>query len=197
MARLRSQRPGGIGGRRGGRPLRKGLTNRQSQILTIIRRHVLEKGYPPSVREIGEAVGLRSSSTVHGYLGRLEQKGYIRRDPTKPRTIEIMDRDDTGTVLVPLVGRVTPGQPVLTRENVERLFPLPRDLARGEGVFMLRVGGDVRVRGDVAEAGIRDDDLVVVRPQAETAPGDLVVALVGNGDGSILGKVIGLFRRLF
>lgn len=122
-----------------------------------------------------------------------------------------MDREDTGPVLVPLVGRVTPGQPVLAPGNVERLFPLPRDLARGEGVFMLRVRGDVRARADMAEAGIRDGDLAVVRPQAEAAPGDLVVALVDDGamvcfhreqdgsierDGVILGKVVGLFRRL-
>lgn len=107
------------------------LTERQSQILGFIKQQVREKGYPPSVREIGDAVGLRSSSTVHGHLRRLESKGYIRRDPTKPRAIEVLDDELAESqimkdlIAVPVVGNVTAGQPILAVENVEDYFPLP------------------------------------------------------------------------
>ncbi len=201
-----------------------GLTTRQRQILEFIKRQTREKGYPPSVREIGENVGLSSSSTVHGHLARLEEKGYLRRDPSKPRAIEVLDDDGRAVqrhrlVSVPLVGRVTAGEPILAVQNIEDYVPLPRDLAGGEGTFLLSVRGDSMVG-----AGIYDGDLVIVRPQSTADNGDIVVALLGdeatvkryfrekNGvrlqpenpvlkpivarDVTVLGKVIGLFRRI-
>jgi repressor LexA len=201
------------------------LTTRQKQILEFIRRQIRERGYPPSVREIGEAVGLRSSSTVHGHLARLEEKGYLRRDPTKPRAIEVLDDDPTRVlqhqrlVSVPLVGRVTAGEPILAVENIEDYIPLPRDLAGGEGTFLLSVRGDSMIG-----AGIFDGDTVIVRPQPTADNGDIVVAMVGDEEATIkrffrekdairlqpenpvlepivsrdvriIGKVIGLIRR--
>lgn len=158
---------------------REGLTNRQRQILEFIKREVKRRGYPPSVREIGEAVGLSSSSTVHGHLNRLEQKGYIRRDPTKPRAIEVLHDHSTvrkEVVDVPVVGRVTAGAPILAVENVEDFFPLPKDFAPYEdGLFMLQVKGDSMI-----EAGILDGDYVLVRQQEVAHNGDIVVALLGD-----------------
>lgn len=199
------------------------LTARQKQILEFIKERVRVKGYPPSVREIGEAVGLRSSSTVHGHLNRLEEKGYIRRDPTKPRAIEILDGNDSipkkEMVQVPVVGKVTAGEPILAVENVEDYFPLPRDFAPYDNVFMLRVRGDSMI-----EAGILDQDYVVVRQQQDATNGDIVVALIGDeatvkrfyreadhirlqpenpvyepiivNDVQILGKVVGVLRHI-
>jgi repressor LexA len=199
------------------------LTNRQKQILDFIKRQTRDRGYPPSVREIGEAVGLNSSSTVHGHLARLEEKGYLRRDPTKPRAIEVLQDDDRAVqrhrlVSVPLVGRVTAGQPILAVENIEDYVPLPRDMAGGEGTFLLSVRGESMIG-----AGIHDGDLIIVRPQASAENGDIVVALLDDEatvkryyrekkgvrlqpenpamdpivtkDVVILGKVIGLFRE--
>lgn len=194
------------------------LTQRQQQVLDFIRRHTRERGYPPSVREIGGALGLTSSSTVHGHLARLEGKGYIRRDPTKPRAIELVG-ERTRVVSVPLVGQITAGQPILAVENVEETYPLPHDLVGHEDVFMLRVRGDSMIN-----AGILDGDLVLVRRQPTAQNGDIVVALLDDeatvkrfyresgrvrlqpendamepiiaGDVAILGKVIGLFRRM-
>lgn len=204
--------------------LGEGLTDRQQQILDYIKEQIRQKGYPPSVREIGESVGLSSSSTVHGHLARLEEKGFIRRDPTKPRAIEIMEGDFYLTkhrsVNVPLVGRVTAGAPILAVENLEDSFPLPYELVRNEDVFMLAVRGESMI-----EAGILDGDYVIVRRQSDARDGEIVVALVGDEeatvkrffrekdhirlqpenqymepiiahDVSILGKVVALFRRI-
>src|SRR5690606_15347622 len=154
------------------------LSNRQQMILDFIKDEVRKKGYPPSVREIGEAVGLASSSTVHGHLERLEKKGYIRRDPTKPRAIEILDdQDETvppgssvpNVTKVPLVGKVTAGQPILTAEHIEDYFPLPSHIVADYTVFMLEIVGDSMI-----EAGIHDGDYVIVRQQQNANNGDIV-----------------------
>jgi repressor LexA len=201
------------------------ITPRQRQILDYIRAEVHRRGFPPSVREIGLAVGLSSSSTVHSHLSALEDKGFIRRDPTKPRALEVFDfRDnergiDLGTVhAVPLVGRVAAGSPILAAENIESTISLPDELAE-ESTFVLRVKGESMI-----EAGILDGDYLVVRQQSTADNGDIVVALLGEEatvktfyrepgrirlqpanssmepiyatDVSVLGKVISLFRRL-
>ncbi|MEC2375774.1 transcriptional repressor LexA, partial [Bacillus thuringiensis] len=161
------------------------LTKRQQDILDFIKLKVQEKGYPPSVREIGQAVGLASSSTVHGHLSRLEEKGYIRRDPTKPRAIEILgeDRMDTETqsvIQVPIVGKVTAGLPITAVESVEEHFPLPASIVSGaDQVFMLRISGDSMI-----EAGIFDGDLVVVRQQQSAYNGEIVVALTEDNEAT-------------
>ena len=158
--------------------LSRELTPRQRQILDFIKRTVRDRGYPPSVREIGEAVGLSSSSTVHGHLARLEEKGYIRRDPTKPRAIEVLDDLPAvrkPMVNVPVLGRVPAGQPLLAVQNIEDFFPMPLDFTEHEDVFMLRVRGD-----SMKGAGILDGDYVVVRRQPSATNGDIVVALVGE-----------------
>ncbi len=140
------------------------ITKRQQEILDFIKDEVKGKGYPPSVREIGEAVGLASSSTVHGHLARLESKGLIRRDPTKPRAIEILDLEQDlipkqQVVNVPLIGKVTAGLPITAIENVEEFFPLPQSMAPiDEQVFMLEIMGDSMI-----EAGILDGDYVIVK----------------------------------
>lgn len=202
------------------------LSKRQQDILNFIKKEVQYKGYPPSVREIGEAVGLASSSTVHGHLARLESKGLIRRDPTKPRAIEIRDMEDEMTprisaVNVPIIGKVTAGQPITAIENVEDYFPLPeRYVAPDEQVFMLEVMGDSMI-----EAGILDGDYVIVRQQQSANNGDIVVAMTEDDEAtvkrffkekdyirlqpenstlepiivrnvSILGKVIGVYRNI-
>ncbi|MDA8441214.1 MAG: transcriptional repressor LexA [Peptococcaceae bacterium] len=200
------------------------LNSRQVQILDFIRKNIKSKGYPPAVREIGEAVGLNSSSTVHGHLNVLEKKGYIRRDPTKPRAIEVLVGNDGSNsrkqlIDVPIVGRVTAGQPILAVQNIEDSFPLPKDFVRSEDVFMLRVSGESMV-----EAGILDEDFVLVRQQNTARNGEIVVALLEDEatvkrffkerdhfrlqpenqfmepilvkDVAILGKVIGVFRRI-
>jgi repressor LexA len=200
------------------------LTVRQGQILEFIRREVQTKKYPPSVREIGEAVGLSSSSTVHAHLAKLENKGYIRRDPTKPRAIELLDEDIppafiTDVVQVPIVGHVTAGAPILAQENIEDYFPLPRDMVHRDTVFLLRVQGDSMVN-----AGILNGDYVIVRGQATANNGEIVVAMLENEatvkrffrekdhirlqpendfyepirspDVSVIGKVIGVFRQI-
>ncbi|MGA8942484.1 MAG: transcriptional repressor LexA [Thermoactinomyces sp.] len=163
------------------------LSPRQKAILEYIQKEVVEKGYPPSVREIGEAVGLASSSTVHGHLARLEKKGFIRRDPTKPRAIELLQRIEmpykkqTETVLVPLVGKVTAGEPITAIENIEDYYPLPRRIAaEGETVFLLSVRGDSMIN-----AGILDGDYVVVRQQPTAQNGDIVVAMTPDGEATV------------
>ncbi|SEN29812.1 transcriptional repressor LexA [Lihuaxuella thermophila] len=163
------------------------LSPRQQSILEYIQKEVEEKGYPPSVREIGEAVGLASSSTVHGHLARLEKKGYIRRDPTKPRAIEILKRGDlppknrVETVMVPLVGKVTAGEPITAVENIEDYYPLPRRLVGDEQkVFLLSVQGDSMIN-----AGILDGDYVVVRQQPTANNGDIVVAMTPDGEATV------------
>ncbi|MDA8212952.1 MAG: transcriptional repressor LexA [Clostridia bacterium] len=199
------------------------LSARQIAILDFIKKETRTKGYPPSVREIGKAVGLSSSSTVHGHLAQIEEKGYIRRDPSKPRAIEITDGSSDiikkEMVNVPVVGKVTAGQPILAVENVEDSFPLPLDFVRSDNVFILSVRGDSMI-----EAGILDGDYVLVRQQSTAKNGDIVVALLEDEatvktfykesdhirlqpenpslqpilvkEVSILGKVIGVFRRI-
>jgi repressor LexA len=154
------------------------LTDRQREILEIIDQSMRDRGYPPSVREIGESVGLTSPSTVHSHLNTLQRLGYLRRDPTKPRAIEVRWDPSSGAVLerrparhVPLVGDVAAGTDVLAQENVEEILPLPADFT-GEGdLFMLRVRGDSMI-----EAGILDGDFVVARAQPTADKGDVVVA---------------------
>jgi repressor LexA len=207
------------------------LTQRQRSILSYIKRELRQKGYPPSVREMGEAVGLKSSSTVHSHLTKLEEMGYIRRDPTKPRAIEVLDdfRYETSDnpipslyenlVAVPLVGRITAGEPILAQESIEETYPLPAEFVKGEEVFMLSVRGDSMI-----EDGILDGDYVVVSRQSSAQNGDIVVALLEDEatvkrfykenshfrlqpsnsfmdpiivtDVQILGKVVSLIRRV-
>ncbi|RJQ54336.1 MAG: transcriptional repressor LexA [Actinobacteria bacterium] len=159
----------------------RGLTKRQREILDFILSQMHRKGYPPSVREIGLAVGLSSSSTVHSHLSALERKGYIRRDPTKPRALEVLDYRDTETPIlqsqvrtVPVVGRIAAGAPLLAQENIEEVFPLPPELS-GEDTFVLKVTGESMI-----EAGILDGDWLVVRQQETATNGDIVVALLGD-----------------
>lgn len=163
------------------------LSKRQQQILEFIKNEVRAKGYPPSVREIGEAVGLASSSTVHGHLARLEQKGLIRRDPVKPRAIEILDMDESfpiqtnlSTVMAPIIGKVTAGMPITAVENVEDYFPLPASMVGDEDVFMLTVDGDSMI-----EAGIHDGDLVIVRKQQTAYNGEIVVAMTDDDEATV------------
>ncbi|MEH6906386.1 transcriptional repressor LexA [Neobacillus drentensis] len=162
------------------------ISKRQQDILDFIKSEVKSKGYPPSVREIGEAVGLASSSTVHGHLARLESKGLIRRDPTKPRAIEILEADvaahipRNAVVNVPVVGKVTAGLPITAIENVEEFFPLPERLAPAdEQVFMLEIMGESMI-----EAGILDGDYVIVKQQPTANNGDIVVAMTEEDEAT-------------
>jgi repressor LexA len=201
------------------------LTKRQQEVLDYVRQEVNRRGFPPSVREIGEAVGLSSSSTVHSHLTALESKGYIRRDPSKPRAVELLDYRDTASAVdygrvreVPLVGQVAAGAPILAEENIEETMPLPEEMA-GESSFILRIKGDSMI-----EVGILDGDYVVVRQQDTADTGDIVVALLEDEatvktfykeadrvrlqpenasmepiytrDVRILGRVVSLFRMI-
>jgi repressor LexA len=163
------------------------LTPRQAQVLEFIDEEVRRKGYPPSVREIGEAVGLSSSSTVHAHLAALQDKGYLRRDPTKPRAIEICFEPGSGAVVdrrpvrhVPLVGDVAAGTGVLAAENITETMPLPEDLTGDGQLFMLRVRGDSMI-----DAGILDRDYVVVRQQPTADNGDVVVAGIPGEEATV------------
>ncbi|OXM16460.1 transcriptional repressor LexA [Paenibacillus herberti] len=163
------------------------VSNRQQAILDFIKNEVREKGYPPSVREIGEAVGLASSSTVHGHLDRLEKKGMIRRDPTKPRAIEILDGDSpselpfpTSVSKIPVVGKVTAGLPITATENIEEYFPLPAHFVGDHEVFMLSVVGESMI-----EAGIHSGDYVIVRQQSSASNGDIVVAMTEDDEATV------------
>jgi len=153
------------------------LGEKQQLILNYIKKEILAKGYPPSVREIGVAVGLKSTSTVHGHLERLEKKGIIRRDPTKPRAIEILDDEFNvqrrDLVSVPIIGRVAAGEPLLAVENIEEYFPLPVEYAGNQQLFMLRVKGDSMIN-----VGIFENDLIIVEKQNTAVNGDTVVALI-------------------
>jgi len=149
------------------------ITPRQQRILDYIRVTVQERGYPPTVREIGEAVGLTSSSSVHAQLSNLQRKGLLRRDPSKPRTIELAEHRAASATSVPLLGRVAAGAPILAEENLEDHIAVPTDFAGGGELFALRVEGESMV-----EAGILDGDVVVVRRQDVAADGDIVAALV-------------------
>src|SRR5690554_3720488 len=199
------------------------VSERRRRILQFIKDEVDEKGYPPSVREIGEAVGLKSSSTVHGHLLKLEEMNFIRGDPSKPRAIEVLDDINVPklrAIDVPVIGRVTAGTPILAVENIEEYFPIPKNFINHEDVFILRIKGDSMI-----EAGIFDGDYVLVSQQESADNGEIVVALLageeatvkrffheGNrirlqpenptmepiysDDVAILGKVIGVFRRV-
>jgi repressor LexA len=163
------------------------LTERQRQVLEFIDAQVRERGYPPSVREIGEAVGLSSSSTVHAHLAALQQKGFLRRDPTKPRAIEVRFEAGSGSVVerrparyVPIVGDVAAGTGVLAAEHIEETVPLPEDFTGDGNLFMVRVRGD-----SMMEAGILDGDYVVVRQQPTAEPGDTVVAGIPGEEATV------------
>ena len=197
------------------------ITDKQSQILEYIKSEILNKGYPPSVRDICQAVNLKSTSSVHSHLETLEKNGYIRRDPTKPRTIEIIDDNFNlvrrEVVNVPMVGTVAAGQPILAIENIDNYFPIPSEYMPNEETFMLKVKGESMIN-----AGILDGDNILVKRQNTARNGDMVVALVDdsatvktfykeNGhirlqpenddmdpiivpDCEIIGKVFGVFR---
>jgi len=197
------------------------ITDKQSQILEYIKSEILNKGYPPSVRDICQAVNLKSTSSVHSHLETLEKNGYIRRDPTKPRTIEIIDDNFNlvrrEVVNVPMVGTVAAGQPILAIENIDNYFPIPSEYMPNEETFMLKVKGESMIN-----AGILDGDNILVKRQNYAKNGDMVVALVEdsatvktfykeNGhirlqpendymdpiilpDVEIIGKVFGVFR---
>ena len=199
------------------------ITDKQKEILEYIKEMILKKGYPPAVREICEAVHLKSTSSVHSHLESLEKNGYIRRDPTKPRTIEILDDDFALTrrevVNVPVIGTVAAGTPILAEQNIEDYLPIPAEMLPNKEVFMLKVKGNSMI-----EAGIYSGDKVIVAKQPDAENGDKVVALVDdsatvktfykeNGHFrlqpenstmdpiildhvEILGKVLGLFRMM-
>ena len=164
------------------------LTKRQNEIFEYIKQTVHAKGYPPSVREIGEAVGLASSSTVHGHLSRLEEKGYIRRDPTKPRAIEIVTEqlgepiNMEETIHVPVIGKVKAGIPITAVENVEEYFPLPEHFTstHNSDIFILNVVGNSMI-----EAGILDGDKVIVRSQTIAENGDIIVAMTEENEATV------------
>jgi repressor LexA len=204
--------------------LEQGITARQQRILDFIADTVRRRGYPPTVREIGEAVGLTSSSSVHSQLANLERKGLLHRDPTKPRAIGLAPADSRpAAVVVPLVGRIAAGAPVLADENVEEYLPVPMGFVDGADHFALRVTGDSMIG-----AGIFDGDVVIVRRQDDASTGDIVVAVMPGPaedeatvkrlsrrgskivlvpenprlepfemtDGRIAGKVVAVLRRL-
>jgi len=163
------------------------LTPRQREILECIEQSMRERGYPPSVREIGEAVGLTSPSTVHNHLNSLQRLGFIRRDPTKPRAIEVRFDAQSGAPVdrrpvrhVPLVGDVAAGTDVLAQENIEETMPVPADLTGDGDLFMLRVRGDSMI-----EAGILDGDFVVARAQTTAEKGDVVVAGIPGEEATV------------
>lgn len=199
------------------------ISNKQREILEYIKQEILNKGYPPAVREICEAVDLKSTSSVHSHLETLEKNGYIRRDPTKPRAIEIIDENFNLTrrevVNVPLIGKVAAGQPLLAVENIENYFPIPTEFMPNAETFMLTVKGESMIN-----IGILDGDQILVQRQSDAKNGDIVVALVDDSatvktfykeDGyyrlqpendnmdpiivsecSIIGKVFGVMRFL-
>jgi repressor LexA len=222
--------------------LRTQTIQRIQDVLDYVNSHVEENGYPPSVREICAALGLKSTSTVHIYLKRLEAEGRIQRSPSKPRALKVIHTDGARkksaspaklgagrpsafesadeAVYVPVVGKVTAGAPILAIENIEYSFPVPAFFVNGSDTFMLRVEGDSMV-----DAGIRDRDFILVRQQPDAVNGDIVVAMVGDeatvkayyrekryvrlqprndnyepiyvrGDCKVVGKVVGVFRKL-
>lgn len=199
------------------------ITSKQQEILQYIKDTILEKGYPPTVREICEAVHLKSTSSVHSHLETLERNGFIRRDPTKPRAMEILD-DTFGLtrremVQVPVIGTVAAGQPILAEENVEDYFPVPANMLPNSQTFMLRVKGESMIN-----AGILEGDQIIVEQTSDARNGDIVVALIEDSatvkrfykeeghyrlqpendamepiivsELNILGKVVGLFRLM-
>lgn len=202
--------------------MRKKLTNRQQEILDFIKRYTQESGYPPTVREIGGAFGM-SEKGAFDHLRAIEKKGYIRRDPRKPRAIEILDfvaaRHHQEITKVPIVGKIAAGEPLLAEQNIEGILPMPREIVSEDDAFALRVKGDSMIN-----AGIFDGDYVVVKGQSTAEQGDIIVALLEDEatvkrfyldddvirlqpenpsmspiiakDVVVLGKVIGLFRRM-
>jgi repressor LexA len=198
------------------------LTKRQQEIFDFVRQYVGEHGYPPTVRDIGKAIGLASSSTVHAHLANLEKLGLLRRDPTKPRAIEVIKdkaRQAVAPAGLPVVGQVAAGQPILAEENIEEYVPVPGIAGGDDGEFVLRVKGD-----SMKDAGILEGDFVIVRKQETASDGDIVVALVGEEatvkrffrendhvrlqpendalqpirtrEAQVLGRVVGLCRRV-
>ena len=198
------------------------ITDKQREILEYIKSQILERGFPPAVREICEAVNLKSTSSVHSHLETLERNGYIHRDPTKPRAIEILDDEFNllrrEVVNVPLIGRVAAGEPLLAQENIENYFPIPVEMMPNKQTFLLKVKGESMIN-----AGILDGDMVLVQEEHTAENGDMVVALIEEWcdcedllsgrrnssafqpendfmdpiivkDVSIIGKVIGVFR---
>ena len=197
------------------------ISAKQQEILEYIKAQTLAKGYPPTVRDICEAVQLKSTASVHAHLETLEERGYIRRDPTKPRAIEIIDDDFALNrreyAQIPVVGRVAAGEPLLAEQNIQDYFPIPADMLPNDQIFMLQVKGDSMIN-----AGIFDGDKVIVRQTSTARNGDMVVALIEDGaavktfyhegdhirlqpenddydpiivkDVAILGEVIGVFR---
>jgi repressor LexA len=199
-----------------------GLTKRQQEIFDFVKRYAGEHGYPPTVRDIGKAIGLASSSTVHAHLANLEKLGLLRRDPTKPRAIEVLKdkaREVVAPAGLPVVGQVAAGQPVLADENIEEYVPVPGIAGGDDGEFVLRVKGD-----SMKDAGILEGDFVIVRRQETAGDGEIVVALVGEEatvkrffrendhvrlqpenetmepirtrEAQVLGRVVGLCRRV-
>jgi len=156
------------------------ISTRQQEILDYIRDTVADRGYPPSVREIGEAVGLSSPSTVHSHLSTLEATGHLRRDPTKPRAIEILDEGPSNVRNVPLVGRIAAGSPILAEEDIEDVIPLPTELVGDGPIFMLRVKGESMI-----EAGILDGDYVVIHRQPDALDGEIVAALIDGEEATV------------
>jgi repressor LexA len=199
------------------------LTKRQKEIFDFIRRYADKTGYPPTVREIGKAVGLHSSSTVHAHLANLEKIGMLRRDPSKPRAIELLLGRAKRTIMpgggLPLVGQVAAGEPILAEENIEEYIEIPDVIGGEDGDYVLRVRGE-----SMKEAGIFEDDYVVVRPAKDASDGEIVVALIGeeatvkrffresdhirlqpenkamepirSADATVLGRVIGVVRKV-
>lgn len=200
------------------------ITKKQKEILDFIKSEILRRGFPPAVREICEAVGLKSTSSVHAHLESLERSGYIRRDPTKPRAIEILDDEFALSrreiANVPVIGRVAAGLPILAEENIQEYFPFPAERMPQDPVFILKVHGESMI-----QAGILDGDYVLVQQASTASNGEIVVALIEDsatvktfykeqgyirlqpendsmdpiiveGELSILGKVIGVFRYL-
>lgn len=197
------------------------ISKKQEEILEYIKSEILQRGYPPSVREICEAVRLKSTSSVHSHLETLEKNGYIRRDPTKPRAIEILDDDFALTrrelVQVPVIGRVAAGEPIFAQENIMDYFPIPAEMMPNKQTFLLEVKGESMIN-----AGILSGDYVLVQEEHTASNGDMVVALIEDGatvkhfyreegvirlqpendfmdpiivrDVTILGRVIGVFR---
>ena len=199
--------------------MRKPRGDNQMKILEFIKQEIQNKGYPPSVREICDAVGLKSTSTVHGHLTRLEKRGLIRRDSTKPRAMEVLDDPLARGRSVPLVGKVTAGVPILAQENIEEHIILPQDMVEGEDIFALCVEGESMIN-----AGILDGEYVVVRKQPNAENGEIVVAMIEDEatvkriyfeknrvrlqpenpymepiyaeEVTVIGKVIALFRQI-
>lgn len=200
------------------------LNHRQKDILDFIEKRIKTKGYPPSVREIGEAVGLKSSSTVHAHLVKLEEKGFIRKDPSKPRSIipvnmQRLPEADFSTVSLPVIGNVAAGTPILATENIEAYFPVPVDFVGSGNHYILHVKGESMI-----EAGILDGDYLIVREQSDASNGEIIVAMLENettvkryykrdqyielrpenssmqpiisSEVTILGKVTGLLRHM-